>query len=109
MSNSALTFRGSDGRSLPAVQPEANSVSGSPFTVSGTASETPELEGVGIMLHATTAIHVRFSRDGSSADTNDMLVPAGVLVSFPVSSGDILSMIANDADATVYVELVRSS
>ncbi len=105
---SVKTAQGSDGRALPAAQPEAGSVTGSPFSVtSGAAVTTTELTGL-VFIHATQAIHVRFSKDGTAATSSNMLLPAGQLLSFPVD-GDTLSMIASSTTATVYVETARNN
>jgi|SRR5690554_5414591 len=108
---SLFSARKADGRSHPAVQPVAGSVTGSPFTVPELSSvETPKLSGM-VLIHTDQAIHVRFSKDGQAATTNNMVLPAGQLHQIPVD-GDILSMIAAPSDgglrpATVHVELAR--
>lgn len=99
-----FTAQGEDGRSLPFVQPVPDSVAGSPFTVGAASVATPELESGLILLHTDQDIHVRF--DGADADSGDLLVPAG-LHHFPVSTGDVLAMIQDSAQATVHVEQAR--
>jgi hypothetical protein len=101
----SLTYPGSDGSSIDSVQPQAGSVAGSPFTVAGTAVATPVLSGI-ILVHPTVAIHVRFSKDGDAATTNDMLIPAGQITRFPADA-DVMSMISSAGSATVYVEQAR--
>ena len=106
LTGTAFTARGADGRALPAVQPKSGSVSGSPFSVGASAVATPALTGPAVMIITTQPIHVRFSEAGTDADANDMLVPANVLLTFPVKDRDKLSMIQDSAAATVYVEEV---
>lgn len=110
---SAISLHGADGSAMPAVQPIPDSISGSPFTVSGTSVATPELNCSGIMVHSTSKIHIKFSTHGSAAvaaDVNDMPVPAGQLIVFPVKSGQVLTMIKStgENDATVHVEKLRT-
>lgn len=99
----------SDGSALPAVQPEKNTVVGSPFIVSGGAVLTPELKATGIMIFATQSIHFRFNDIDETGDatTNDMVLPGGVSIVIPVQEKQTLSMISIGVDATVYIEALK--
>lgn len=101
------TAQGADGRNTGDVLPKADSVTGSPFTVTGTSTSTSEeLTGLVMISVQTNPIHVRFDRQAAvAADANDMLLPVGIH-RFPVD-GHFLSMIQDGAAATVYVELAE--
>ncbi len=101
-----LTISGANGDDLQALQPVSGSVLGSPFTApaGGVAQVTPELKGEGVMVHTTEPVHISFSLDGSLATASDFLLPAGVICTFPTTSGQTVSFLAaGGTDATIYV------
>ena len=107
---SVLAPLGEDGRAIGLTQPVANSVTGSPFSVTDDpAVASPAIFADAIWLHCSTPIHIRVSAAGTAADTNDMLLPAG-LHTLSWKPGDILSMIApSSGTPTVYLEAVRAA
>ena len=93
------------GHALPSVQPVSGSVIGSPFTITGSASKTPEIKESGVIISSDEDVHIAFNADATSID---IILYANQWFHFPIVSGDTISFLkASLEDATVYVQAQR--
>ena len=108
--DAVYSARGRSGQDLPASQPVAGSVTGSPFSVTDAlAVATPAIDAGLVWVHPTTPVHIRISRAGTAATVNNMLLPGGQITQLAWRTGDILSMIAPASGTpVVHVEAARA-